>query len=160
MDRMRKFQVRKLFPELAPPAEDMLRVLYSKDDGITVSELTRELNVPMPAVSRLMRDMEAKGLIERSIHTQDRRSIIVSATAKGKQLYDDFQLCMKEFFTRLVEPVDPESLDRLFAAWNMMMDRMELVIEQMTTEQKARDESARLLQETDEKTIIIQEDKE
>ena len=99
--------------------------VLSEPDGRTVSSLTKAMEMPMPAVSRLMRGMEERGLITRSILPQDRRSIVVRVTAEGERLLDEFQESFHGFFGEVVNGEDPGDFDRAITGWNRLLDRME-----------------------------------
>jgi DNA-binding MarR family transcriptional regulator len=58
----------------------------------TVGDLARELGLSLPAVSRLVRDLEHHSLVHRREHTDDRRRIVVdlnSLTAKEVEAWLD-----------------------------------------------------------------------
>lgn len=53
---------------------------------ITVSDLAAAEQVSAPTISRMVRDMERQGLVERIRDPQDRRSRFIHATAEGRRL--------------------------------------------------------------------------
>lgn len=53
---------------------------------VSMSELAAAEQVRPPTISRLVRDLEAEGLVRRETDPQDRRVQRVSATAKGARL--------------------------------------------------------------------------
>ena len=55
-------------------------------EPITVSELAEAEQVSTPTISRLIKDLEAAGLVKRRRDRLDRRVQQVRATSKGKQL--------------------------------------------------------------------------
>lgn len=71
--------------------------------GIRVSELARESDLPMPAVSRILASLEKKGVIERHADPEDRRSTFVYISEKGKQESDRINRVLNQFFGRVTE---------------------------------------------------------
>lgn len=55
------------------------------ENGITVSHLAKTLNISNAAVSKMLRVLEEKGYILRTMHTKDRRVVFVTLTEKGHQ---------------------------------------------------------------------------
>src|SRR3954469_25680595 len=52
----------------------------------TLSRLAEAEHVRAPTMSRLVKELEANGLIARKADAADRRSAVITATAKGKAL--------------------------------------------------------------------------
>lgn len=141
MDRMKKIRIYELHPDIAPAEGQLLTIVALREEGISVSALARELDMPMPAVSRMMRHMEDRGLIERRILPQDRRSILVTVTQKGKEEADDFMERLHGFFQKLLQGMDPQEFDHLMATWNRMMDRMEAALRDQIAELQKKTET-------------------
>ena len=128
MDRIKKMPIMRLYSKLSPPEVHLLACVLGEPDGRTVSSLTKALDMPMPAVSRLMRGMEERGLITRSILPQDRRSVLVRVTPEGEHLLDEFQNSFHSFFEEVVHGDDSMQFDRAIEGWNQILDRMELLL--------------------------------
>ncbi len=63
-----------------------LRILYFQ--GVrTMSELAAELQVRLSTITGVIDQLENKGLVERTDHPDDRRSLQVRLTSKGRNLY-------------------------------------------------------------------------
>src|SRR5437868_1846503 len=54
----------------------------------SVTELADAERVKVPTMSRLVAAMEAEGLVRRSPHERDRRSVRLEATAKGRRVIE------------------------------------------------------------------------
>ena len=57
-------------------------------DGIAVSAIAAALEVTPPAVSRMLKSLEERGLIERRVNAFNRRSTVVKLTKNGEKLLD------------------------------------------------------------------------
>ena len=134
MERQKRFQINRIYPGLSSGEAQLLGTLDRYPEGITVSALAEELGMPMPAVSRMMRGMESKGLIERKVRPADRRNVIVTITAKGKAVGETIRRRLHQMFAEALSAVGQEDIERMLAIWNMIMDRMEALIEQSKIE--------------------------
>lgn len=84
-----------------------LYFLYLKgEEGLTVSDLSRKLNVAKSATTNLISRMESNGLVQRISNKDDRRIVIISLTAKGEEIInkvlpsdEDFKLSILDFLT-------------------------------------------------------------
>ena len=65
-----------------------VRVLFRllAKDHLSVNELARLTGIETSTLSRLLDRMSAKGLLKRSRDTNDKRSVLVSLTPKGRKL--------------------------------------------------------------------------
>lgn len=57
-------------------------------DGKTQKQLAQETFKDEPNMARILRKMETKGYVERSVDDKDKRIILVYITHKGLQLYE------------------------------------------------------------------------
>ena len=128
MERMKKMPILRLYPNLSPPEVHLMACVMQEPDGRTVSSLTKAMDMPMSAVSRLMRGMEERGLIARSILPQDRRSVLVRVTPEGERLLDEFQVNFHAFFEEMIHVEDPGRFDQTIQGWNQLLDRMEALL--------------------------------
>jgi MarR family transcriptional regulator, organic hydroperoxide resistance regulator len=63
----------------------VLRLLW-REDGLTPSQLARQLGLSSPTVTRAATRMEAAGLLRREPHPGDRRLVRLRLTARGREL--------------------------------------------------------------------------
>lgn len=68
---------------------DLLRLLI-RSGPMTPAELADELRLARPTVSNVLRDLRGSGLIERRQVSGDRRSVIVAATDRAREILDAF----------------------------------------------------------------------
>lgn len=57
-------------------------------DGLTVGDLARIEQVAVPTMSRVVAALSDSGLVARSPHPGDRRSVVLSLTFRGRQLFE------------------------------------------------------------------------
>jgi DNA-binding MarR family transcriptional regulator/GNAT superfamily N-acetyltransferase len=83
------------------------RVLYelANGDGLTATELGRELRLDAGYLSRLLRGFERRGLVERVRSPSDGRRNHLQLTPKGRSTFEDLNLRASEAVANLVEPL-------------------------------------------------------
>lgn len=62
-------------------------LISGKEQKLTITELSQRFNASMPATSRLVKQLEEKGLATRETDTDDRRYTYVIPTEKGRISY-------------------------------------------------------------------------
>ena len=73
---------------LTGPQASALSVLVFGGET-TLGSLAGQEQVAAPTMSRLVRDMEASGLVQRRANEADGRSVLISATRRGRSLLDE-----------------------------------------------------------------------
>jgi DNA-binding MarR family transcriptional regulator len=66
---------------------DVLAQLYRVPEGLTQSDLSRQLKVTGGNVTGLVRRLISDGLISRETSASDRRAFVVQLTGKGRSVY-------------------------------------------------------------------------
>ena len=94
-------------------------------EGIYVWELAKRTHVHPPAVSRTLRDLEGRGLIERSVDRDDRRNIRVKATAEGMALWTEADREMDNTVRRVQERMGTEDIETLVCLATRLCDIVE-----------------------------------
>lgn len=77
--------------ELTPSEMSLCYCVHAfvmKSDGLkpTVAEIAARLNVSVPAISRTLKNLEAKEYVQRTANRSDRRIVHISLTEKGEQV--------------------------------------------------------------------------
>jgi DNA-binding MarR family transcriptional regulator len=103
-------------------------MLKSVRDGIatTPGEIARHLGHDTGATTRLVDQMEKRGLLERRRCTDDRRVVYLDITPAGKALIKLLTPRMLDFWNRTLDGTfEPEEADELIDALTKLMDRLE-----------------------------------
>lgn len=93
--------------------------------GLTVSELVRRCHGSPPAISRTLRQLEGRGLLERSVCRTDRRITYVALTVRGREALDDAWAASQEFVSRVLDRMGEENMLILIGQLNRMADIIE-----------------------------------
>lgn len=104
--------------------------------GIYVSRLADDLSITPPAASRLLNSMEGKGLLTRTVDTDNRRNTFVTLTPAGRQILTQTAREMEESKRRLISRMGHEDITKLIELWNKLAGIMEEEAEAIRRRQK------------------------
>ena len=89
---------------------DTIRKLELKTTNIKVSDISDELGLPRPGVTKITKDMEKLGLVEKKAAKTDGRVVFIKITASGKDLVDKY---VDQYFGELSAELD-ETIEKLY----------------------------------------------
>ena len=69
---------------------DMIQELQKQNDHVKVSDLSDVLNIPRPGVTRTIKEMEKKGLVQKISSPDGGRVTYLSLTEHGKELSEKY----------------------------------------------------------------------
>lgn len=82
---------------------DMIQELQKQNDHVRVSDLSDVLNIPRPGVTRTIKEMEKKGLVQKISSPDDGRVTYLSLTEHGKELSEKYN---ENYFNELLPYLD------------------------------------------------------
>ncbi|MDO5805325.1 MAG: MarR family transcriptional regulator [Eubacteriales bacterium] len=135
MKRMRHIQMWKLCKGMTKAETELLHVmcrLSKKNPDIPVSQLPHICHMQTSAISRLMKKMEADGLIVRKIDPNCRRNTLVSVTEAGTEQCRRNWEEVQDFWERVLARTPEEHIDQMLCFWDEIMDNMETVIDELS----------------------------
>jgi DNA-binding MarR family transcriptional regulator len=80
----------------------------SKTTGIEQNSLAEKINVDRNTASLLVEQLVKKGLLDRQVNGADRRSRLLSLTAKGEVLYAQLRPAHAALNRNLLAPITPQ----------------------------------------------------
>lgn len=106
------------FADMSPAEFTLIAAFtaYEKNNNgkhITVNELASSINVSVPAVSRTLKNLENRRLIQRKINLDCRRNTFVTITKKGKEL---FEINREKISDTLDKVMDALTVDEILTA--------------------------------------------
>lgn len=116
-------------PEIPDAQIEVLRALPVGTER-TPGELAAELGLSRPTISNLLRDMEGTGLITRRGATEDRRRVLVAASARAIDLLDRFDRASATVIAEVLDRLgdeDRRALDDAVGALERLRDAVERV---------------------------------
>ena len=88
------------------------------ENTLTITELAEKMNVKAPAISRTLKALEDKRLVERTVNQADRRNTHVRLTEPGKKTLAECERMMDDFAGAIVRRMNREDLERLVGYLN------------------------------------------
>lgn len=116
-------------PEIPDAQIEVLRALPVGTER-TSGELAAELGLSRPTISNLLRDMEGAGLIARRAATEDRRRVLVAASARATDLLERFDRASASVLADVLDRLGDEDrrvLDDALGALERLRDAVEQV---------------------------------
>ena len=87
-----------------------IRALECSKNSVRVSDISDELGLPRPSVTKTIKDMEKLGFIEKKTTQEDGRVVFISITAAGKDLVDKYvDQCFSELSLELADISDEDA---------------------------------------------------
>ena len=69
---------------------DTIRQLELTTEGVRVSDISDELGLPRPSVTKTIKDMEKLGFVKKETTDTDGRVVFIKTTESGKDLVDKY----------------------------------------------------------------------
>jgi DNA-binding MarR family transcriptional regulator/GNAT superfamily N-acetyltransferase len=94
------------------------RVLYEikQRDGVTASNIVRDLGLDAGYLSRILRGFHKNGLIRKDVSPDDRRQSLLSMTAWGRQAFDPLERRTEQQVGALLGRLSASEQDQLISA--------------------------------------------
>ncbi|WP_294551425.1 MarR family transcriptional regulator [uncultured Pseudoflavonifractor sp.] len=99
--------------------------LKAHPEGMHVRELAGKARVSPPRVSRMLRDMEERSLIERRIDRNDRRNTYIYLTEQGEAAWNRTAERLSTFLDRVVDRMGLENVQTMIDLWNQFSEILE-----------------------------------
>jgi MarR family transcriptional regulator for hemolysin len=94
-------------------------------DTVNQTELADRIGVEQPTLGRVLRDLEAEGLIERAAGIADRRAKVIRLTAAAKPVMKQINRIQDAVRARLLRGIDPKDLTVCMAVFAQILANMD-----------------------------------
>ncbi len=91
----------------------------------TVTELAGLLGLELSTVSRRVKALEDRGLVEREVSPTDRRTSLLRLTPEGRQLFEALSGSWREMLTEVLVDWDPFSIEVFAELFSRFADALE-----------------------------------
>ena len=108
-----------------PPAQLSALSVIVFGGGKSLSELAQTEQVAAPTMSRIVDSLVKEGLVRREVDKDDRRSIIISTTEKGRKIMLQGRSNQEKQLLQLVEPLAKKEVELLEQASSILSKRLE-----------------------------------
>ncbi|MFI0895823.1 MarR family winged helix-turn-helix transcriptional regulator [Streptomyces sp. NPDC020983] len=96
--------------ETLSPTEMSVLATLARCGSATPGELARKEHVQPPSMTRIVAMLEAKGLVRREPHPDDRRQVVVSRTEQADSMLAESRSKRNAFLASLAERLSEEEL--------------------------------------------------
>ena len=117
------------------PRFDYMAQLYRAPDGLRMKDLSSHLMVTGANVTGMTDELERDGLVLRSSSPTDRRSWIVSLTAKGRTLFETMAQEHEQWILELFSGLHASALDQVYRQLGVL--RVHVLDKQSTALQRS-----------------------
>ena len=111
-------RARELLPELPKGVTpsyihylDIIQRLESQNIKVKISDISDELNLPRPGVTRTVKDMEAKGYLQKFSSDEDGRITFITLTEEGRRLSDKYDRKYYGALSQYLDCISDEDAD-------------------------------------------------
>jgi DNA-binding MarR family transcriptional regulator len=104
------------------PRFDVLAQLQRNPDGLTMGELSRRMMVSNGNITGLIDRLVAEGLVRRASRPEDRRTVRVSLTAKGRRSFGRMTPRHESWIDDLLAGMDRQDKTRLYELLGSLKD--------------------------------------
>lgn len=131
MSRFHRLRFRELLPDMTKVDCITLMEISHLNCGeekkkVTTSVLAEKMQAKPSAVSRTLKGLEEKGLIERSVNRLDRRNTYVELTEQGKRVIEECKNGLNEVMQAVFARMEPGDIDRLIG----YLDEIYLIVKE------------------------------
>lgn len=136
MERFRQLKPPNAMGDFPKGAFFLLEMLHRnqaanpQSKGLFGSALATQIHMSPPAISRMLRTLEAEGYIGRSTDPQDRRNTYIRITPQGEAMLAQAKAQMFAFTSAVIDKMGCENMQTLIHLWNRLADTMEDEIKQ------------------------------
>lgn len=95
------------------PRFDLMAQLDRNPQGLTMGELSRRMMVSAGNVTGLADRMQKEGLVTRSPHPDDRRTMLIRLTEAGRGSFARMARAHEDWIAELLSDLAPADLDRM-----------------------------------------------
>lgn len=103
----RRLRHQRVDESLSPTEMSVLATL-ARCGSATPGELARKEHVQPPSMTRIVAMLEAKGLVRREPHPEDRRQVVVSRSEQAEEILAESRRKRNAWLAQLVEGLDEQ----------------------------------------------------
>jgi DNA-binding MarR family transcriptional regulator len=107
------------------PAQFGILTVIQAHPGLGQSSLARALGFDKVTVLRVLRGLEARGLVTRDPSQENRRNVSVGLTAQGEALLRQAQKPAEKAYRRLMAPLDRQQQEQLLELLQLLTGGLE-----------------------------------
>lgn len=102
----------------------VLRALEASPKPLRFIEIGQQTCLSMPSLSRLLKTLETRGLVQRAVHAEDLRAAQVTLSRKGKALIAKIAPISEGRYDEIASAIGDADVERLYALLDRVLDRL------------------------------------
>lgn len=102
---------------------------YYNEDNLSVKELAERLNITSGGVTRIVAQLEERGILRRDIDPEDRRGINVTLTETGKNTVSELYRRSIKYYKKMFEGLNDDQKSCIYEGLKLLNDSWEKAIE-------------------------------
>ena len=123
--------LRKLSSKFDLTLSQALLLLYVPFDGITISDLSDKLGIDISTMTRNIQRIEKQGLIERRKNLNDKRSIKLNLSTRGKKIINLLNDDISNNLSPILKKYDFDKIEQIQSSleslgWDLYLFRKDL----------------------------------
>ena len=103
---------------------DAIRKLEAQNGNVRISDISSAMNLPLPGVTRTVKEMAEKGYLEKAASKQDGRVMYVSITETGAALSERFDQRFFDMLSKELSDVSDSEADAMIRTTERLYDVM------------------------------------
>ena len=123
--------LRKLSSKFDLTLSQALLLLYVPFDGVTISDLSDKLGIDISTMTRNIQRIEKQGLIERKKNLNDKRSVKLNLSNRGKKIINLLNDDISNNLSPILKKYDFDKIEQIqssleFLGWDLYLFRKDL----------------------------------
>lgn len=120
-----------------------LITLCNQQGHVSATRLSRDLGHDMGALTRVVDELERRGLLRRERSRKDRRAVEIAITPEGRRVADEAKRVIVELLNELVQPYSLQELETLISLLHRLWQHLENAAAQESLEAPGRTSARR-----------------
>lgn len=100
--------------------------LIRGSDGLSSAQLARRYRVKPQSMNRVVQDLEAKGLIERTVDRENRKVLVAILSTAGKETLRRCDRLIDSYEGEIFDTISPDDLDAFRRVAKVVIDKSAL----------------------------------
>ena len=121
---MQKFTPHLRAHDLSPQQWRVLRALEEVEE-LDATEISERCALLMPSLSRILQNLEGRGLIQRVTSAEDQRRSLVSITPSGRELFEKIAPLSEERYQHITEKFGYGKLELLYELLDEFIEKID-----------------------------------
>lgn len=121
---MRKFNPALKAHGLSPQQWRVIRVLV-EEDALDATEIAERCALLMPSLSRILQNLQGRGLVHRETAPDDQRRSLVSITPAGRRLFTTLSPINEARYAHITERFGYGKLELLYELLNELVEKLD-----------------------------------